>query len=118
MFGVYNIYTVQPVKEEVEEEEVSPADVVTSNNDGLTQSASERTKYYEPQENSVGAASTGCTPVEVVRDDKDKVVLTASSPDGLSCSPSTFHSPLSTTNTPVIVPGTFTQKNSNEKVLD
>jgi len=113
------------VKEEIEEEEeveevsVSlsvPADVTS--NSSLAQSATDRAKYYEPQENSVGAASTDYTPMEGVGDDKDKVVPTTSSPDGLSCSPSTFHSSLPATNTSVIIPGTFTQKTSKEKVLD
>lgn len=110
-----------PVKLEVEEEEVKdvsvslsvPSDTVT-NNRGLTQSATDRTKYFEPQDGSVGAVFTSCTPVKT-GDDEEKVMP---SPDGLSCSPSTFHSSLPTASTSVIVPGTFTQKNSKEKVHD
>lgn len=91
-------------------------DPVTSNS-GLTQSATDRAKYFEPQESSVGAASSGCTPVDT-GDGEEKLIPVALSPSGLSCSPSTFHSSLPTASTSVLVPGTFTQKSSGEKVFD
>ena len=112
------------MKKEVEEEEAKdipislsiPSDAVTSNS-GLTQSSTGGTKYFEPQEDHEVAASTNCAPVETGNCEEKIVPVISSSPDGLSCSPSTFHSSLPSTSTSVIVPGTFTQKSSKETVL-
>ena len=99
------------MKKELKEEEEVPIslsvapDAVSSN--GLSQSATN--KYFEPMDSPTGAVSTKCPSVD---DNEEKV---APSLDGLSCSPSTFNpSPIASTS--VIVPGTYTQKNSKEKV--
>ena len=111
---------VAAVKREVKEdivEEVSislPPDNTTTGNNGLTQPSTDRTNYFEPQHSSVDAPSTNCAPVEAR---EEKIAAVPSSPDGLSCSPSTFHSSLPSTNTSVIIPSTFTQKSSKDKVL-
>ena len=112
------------MKKEVEEEEAKdvsvsmsvPSDAVTSNS-GLTQSATGRAKYFEPQESCEVAASTNHEPVETGDSEEKMMPPVISSPDGLSCSPSTFHSSLPSASTSVIVPGTFTQKSSKEKVF-
>lgn len=105
------------MKKEVEEEgeEVSvslsmqPDAAISSS--GVNQLTS---KYFEPQlqANPVSTAVSSM-PEEI----EEKAVPPLSSPDGLSCSPSTFHSSLPTASTSVMVPGTFTQKNSKEKVF-
>ena len=104
-------------EEEVKEVPVSlsvPPDAVTSNS-SLSPSVTNKTKYFEPQESPAGVVSTNCTPA-VGGDHEEKPVPSL---DGLSCSPSTFHPSLPTSSsTSVIVPGTFTQKNSKEKVSD
>ena len=113
------------MKKEVEEEEAIdvsislsvPADAVT-NNSGLTQSATGRTKYFEPQESCDVAASTNHKQVETGDNEEKMMPPVMSSPDGLSCSPSTFHSSVPSASTSVIVPGTLTQKSSKEKVLE
>lgn len=111
------------MKKEIEEEEVKevsvslslPVDDPVTRSSGLSQSATDRTKYFEPQEESCEGAAVSANSVEF-GDSKEKLVPV--SPDGLSCSPSTFHSSLTTASTSVIVPGTFTQKSSKEKVLE
>ena len=114
-YNVLIFYVIQaPVKREIEEEEAKEVPVslsVPPDASGLSQSPTDGNKYFEPQESSVGVVSTKCTSVEV-EDNEEKVVPSL---DGLSCSPSTFH-PSPTPNTSVIVPGTFTQKSSKEKV--
>lgn len=105
-----------PVKRETEEEEEGAKEVPASlsvppDASGLSQSATDNSKYFEPQEDSVGIISAKCTPVEV-GDNEEKAVPSL---DGLSCSPSTFH-PSPTESTSVIIPGTFSQKSSKEKV--
>ena len=78
----------------------------------LTQSAS---KYYEPPEAPV-SSGTSQAPVRG-SDDEGKIPPAVPSPDGLSCSPSTFRSSLPTsTNTSVLVPGTFIEKSKKEQV--
>ena len=104
------------MKREIEEEEEGAKEVpvslsVPSDAIGSSQSATDSSKYFEPQESPVGVVSTKCTPVEV-GDNEEKAVPSL---DGLSCSPSTFH-PSPTPSTSVIIPGTFTQKSSKEKV--
>lgn len=99
------------MKREIEEEKEGMKEVSLSmppDASGLSQSATDNSKYFEPQDNSVGAKGT---PVEVGGNEEKPVP----SLDGLSCSPSTFH-PSPTASTSVIVPGTFTQKSSKEKV--
>jgi len=52
-------------------------------------------------------------------DDEGKIPPAVPSPDGLSCSPSTFRSSLPTaTDTSVLVPGTFTEKTNKEQVIN
>ena len=108
-YNVLIFYVIQaPVKREVKEEEETkevPVSLSVPPDVGLSQSATDSTKYFEPQESSV-VVSTNCTSVEV-GDDEGKVVPSL---DGLSCSPSTFHPSLPTASTSVIVPGTFTQE--------
>ncbi|XP_065909548.1 nibrin-like isoform X2 [Dysidea avara] len=84
---------------------------VTPSISNLTQSAS---KYYEPPEAPI-SSGTSQTPVRG-SDDEGKIPPAVPSPDGLSCSPSTFRSSLPTsTNASVLVPGTFAEKINKEQ---
>jgi len=85
---------------------------VTPSVSNLSQSAS---KYYEPPEAPISSGASQ-TPIRG-SDDEDKIPPAVLSPDGLSCSPSTFHSSLPTsTNATILVPGTFMEKTNKEQV--